>query len=372
MATSRLSRASAAALYPVYTPRSWKLNQIPNIVIDRRPKNEHVRLSLIVVARDADTIIDSLLDDLRNQVLETWNELELIVVVDPSTTDRTVERFAAQLPTLETENYCLLIGSAPGLAAGWNDAISTARAEWVLRLDAHGLYPSHYLKETLISLEGSDLRTVVGGAVLSARAISAWPTSAVLDGSYLFSGGASRAKRAVERPTTTTFVARGAFPLSLYEEVGLYRILPFACEDTEWASRARRKGVSFRLTPKQVSYHRSRPTGATFCRQKFRNGAAATHAYITLGESLGKAKLMVIVIMTATGIACALRPRRFLPGLASLYCGFGFQLARRDGAADPFSLATWAVAGHVAYYFGSVSGVAKATRDLIKDNRCLR
>ena len=232
-----------------------------------------VLLTVLVVARDAEAHLVRLIGELTAQDVPSacW---ELIVVVDPATVDASAESAVAASAALAVP-VRVVGGSAPGLARGWNDGLELARGAWIIRLDAHGRYPASFLHDLLAEVVrgGGD---AIGGPVLL-EADPNRPASvaiAAAERSVFVSGAVSPFKREVSGDVALPFVARAAYRRGVFEQVGGFRSMRFACEDTEFAARFRRCHFTYRCTERIQSMHFVRGDLRSLWRQKFRNGGA--------------------------------------------------------------------------------------------------
>ena len=301
---------------------------------------------------------------------ERWRRrVVLIVVTDPATRDGTK---ATAQRCIDQHNLAgqVVVGRRAGLAACWNEGVALADSDYIVRWDAHGVYPDQLIERYFscyIDGDGLDDRTVVGGPVLLVAGATTARARALarVDGSIIFSGGAGDAKRRTTRTEafSTEFVARYLCNPKVYAQVGEYTELPFACEDTEWAARARQRGVTFLNDPRLESAHQARTTLLGFFRQKYRNGAANSSMLLGQGLQTGRRKAIVtLAVPLVAGLATALSPRSAVR-MGGLYLVGTAVLAAREPGLTPgerLSFVAGCFLGHSGFGLGIARGVAAA------------
>ncbi len=233
-----------------------------------------LEVSLLLVARDEAACIEAVLAQALAQDLAR-DRFEIVVVVDPASRDQTLGLAQAVLARGGGPCDRVILGRHPSLAAGWNEGIVAARADRIIRWDVHGDYPIDFLSRALAAARTHDAQ-VVGGPcqpTLPAGARGFWPRCIlVAERSPLVAISAFR--RPCSRVRSVATVARGLYHRCVFERIGLFRELPYACEDAELHARARAAGLRFVFDPAITSGHHVRTRVGELDRQKWRNGAA--------------------------------------------------------------------------------------------------
>jgi glycosyltransferase involved in cell wall biosynthesis len=170
-----------------------------------------------------------------------------VVVVDGMSDDGTRERirdFAARHPGVR-----MLDNPDRLTPAALNIGIAETRGEVVIRMDAHGRYPRHYiprLVETLMT-SGADnvgglFHTVPGGPGPVAEAIAMAMT-------HPFGVGNARFRTGIAAPTWVDTVPYGCFRRSLFERIGMFDPELARNQDDELNGRIIRAGGRILLLP---------------------------------------------------------------------------------------------------------------------------
>ena len=260
------------------------------------------RVSVVMPARQEEGHIRGALASLIPQVEACDGEL---IVAEGGSTDRT----KAILEELARTHECLRIVVNPTghPAVGLNIAISAAKANLIVRADAHSEYADDYLERSLAAAcERPD--SVVGGR-LSPVACGGFgeAVAAAMTSKWAVGPGAFHHASAPQ-PADTVYL--GAFPIAVIEAVHGYRAFPSrAGEDADFCARVRRAGMQVWLDPAIKSIYRPRRSRPALLSQSWRYGRAKAEILLATG-SLPSWRPLAPAGLTALMAAAVLSPTR--------------------------------------------------------------
>ncbi len=225
-------------------------------------------VSVVIPCFNEERYIQKVLENLAGQYAPARSE---IIVVDGRSTDRTRERvaeFGEAHPGLQVR---LVDNPVRHIPAGVNLGIKEARGEIIVRMDAHSVPSSNYVRRCVEQLGAAEVvgmpwRIQPGAETLAARAIAlavAHPFG-IGDAKYRLPG------RAVTELVDT--VPFGVFRKSLWAEVGGFNERLLANEDYDFHYRIRKRGGRILLDTSGHSLYFARPTIKELARQYFRYG----------------------------------------------------------------------------------------------------
>jgi len=235
---------------------------------------------------------------LRSVLAQDWHHDRLeIIVADGGSTDGTagiVARIAAEDPRV-----VLVENPARLQAAGMNAAVRVARGDVIVRMDVHSVYALDYVRKCIEVLERTGADNV-GGA---ARALAETPFQRALCAaleSPLGVGGSSYRSALKEGFVDTVF--NGAFPRTVFEEVGLYDPGAITNEDAELNQRIIAARGRVYLSREIVAYYYPRDSFLALARQYFRYGRGRARTLLKHGRLLSL-RPVIPAAMVATGVA---------------------------------------------------------------------
>jgi succinoglycan biosynthesis protein ExoA len=325
------------------------------------------QVTLLIVARDAGAYIGQCL---RNALSQSDVSFEVIVVIDPATTDGTQSIATKLAEEGDGPDVRIMIGPESSLAAGWSYGVQQARSPLVVRWDAHGEYPVDFLKA---SVDAANRRpgVVVGGACLARRDPAYSGLVAELcfaaDSSWLLQPARFRRSTAEERNVET--LARATYPRDVFVRSGLFRNLPAPCEDTDANYRIVRSGVEFVQMPSIVSHHYCKATIRMLLRQKVRNGAGISALVFASGYVPGwhhAAGALPLLGALACVIPTPFRPVALV--ILALVCVVGLAvltseaIRRKESAGRVPLVLLVVIACHLAFGVGLVFGLGFVRR----------
>ena len=234
-------------------------------------------VSIVIPCFNEERFIFKVLENLAGQYQPGRSE---IVVVDGRSTDATRERVAEFKRAYPNLPVRLVDNPARNIPAGVNLGIEAARGDVIVRMDAHSIPSSNYVRRCVeqlggaawesnceVAVVGMPWRIRPGAGTRAARAIAlavAHPFG-IGDAKYRMAEGA-----ATEFVDTVPF---GVFRKSLWREIGGFNEELLANEDYDFFYRVRTRGGRILLDTSGHSLYFARPTLKELARQYARYGA---------------------------------------------------------------------------------------------------
>ena len=180
------------------------------------------------------------------------------LVYDGESSDRSRE-IVGQLATVDSR-IVLLPNPRRIQAAAFNDAIARARGQYLLRADAHSLYPANYIAECIRLLNETGAANV--GGVVRAAGRDAFSSAVAAAVSSKFAVGDAQ-YRVATQPGWVDTIFPGAWRIETLRELGGMREDWKVNEDAEMNMRLRLGGGRIYLTPtlRPTYFVRSSATG---------------------------------------------------------------------------------------------------------------
>jgi cellulose synthase/poly-beta-1,6-N-acetylglucosamine synthase-like glycosyltransferase len=262
-----------------------------------------------------------------------------IIVVDGRSTDGTRERVAEFTRTYPSVRVRLIDNPARNIPTAVNLGINDARGDIIVRMDAHSIPSTNYVRRCVEQLGGAEVvgmpwRIRPGAETPAARAVAlavAHPFG-IGDAKYRMPDGAP-----TEFVDTVPF---GVFRKSLWAELGGFNEELLANEDYDFHYRVRQRGGRILLDTSGHSLYFARPTIKELARQYVRYGTWKAQMVKLHPRSLRLRHLVAPVFVASLIVSGAAgfwwRPAWLallgivLPyALLSLLCAY--KLARRAG-----------------------------------------
>ena len=194
-----------------------------------------------------------------------------VIIADGLSTDNTRERiseFHANYPELNLE---IIENKDRSIPAGLNRAIEVAKGEIIIRLDAHSMPYSDYIRLCVEALR-SGLGDNVGGVWEIRPGGNSWQARAIAKSAAHPLGVGDAQYRYSQRAQTVDTVPFGAFYRTLIDKVGFFNEDLLTNEDYEFNTRIREKGGRIWLDPKIKSVYFARASFLSLARQYWRYG----------------------------------------------------------------------------------------------------
>lgn len=272
-------------------------------------------VTLVIPALDEERFLGACLDSVRQQ---DHHSLQ-ILVVDGGSTDDTVG--VARRHMAEDDRVELLHNARRNIPASLNLAVAQARGRWFVRIDAHSIVDSTYVRKAVAHLSEGSWGGVGGrkdgvGRTLAGRAIAAAMASR-------FGVGGSTYHHGTEEQEVD-HIPFGAYPVDLIRRLGGWDETLTANEDYEFDYRLRLAGNKLLFDPQiLIRWH---------CRQSIRDLFGQYHRY-------GGGKVDVARLHPG-----AMGPRHFLPPAFVAYVALSGLVSSRRPAQGLAMLAPYVLA----------------------------
>lgn len=325
---------------------------------DARTTLEPVRVSVLVPIRDEAAALDSVLTAMLAQRVPGGLEF---LFVDGRSTDGTRERLATLAG--EDSRVRLLDNPARTTASGLNLGLRHARGVIVARMDAHALYPPHYLARGAERLGQGDVDHVSGPAHAEGR--GGWSRRIALALSTRLGTGGAVFRRRIHREVEVDTGFTGLWLRTTLHEHGGWNEDAIGDEDFELAARLRAAGGRLVCLPELAARYLVRDTLRALAHQYAAYGYARVRTSLGQPQSMRRSHVLppALVACLATALAGPRplrRPARAGAGayaLALTLASAGVMGRARgsDAALLPVVFATM----HVAYGCGFLAGCVR-------------
>ncbi|MEP6687707.1 MAG: glycosyltransferase family 2 protein [Gemmatimonadales bacterium] len=232
-----------------------------------------------------------------------------IVVVDGMSDDGTRDRIREV--TARHPDVRMLDNPARLTPAALNLGIAETSGEVVVRMDAHGRYPRHYIRrlvETLVTSEADNVgglfHTIPGGPGAVAEAIAIGMT-------HPFGVGNARFRTGITAPTWVDTVPYGCFRRSLFDRIGVFDPELARNQDDELNGRIIRAGGRILLLPDVALDYFARDSLGKLARMYYQYGYYKPLVVRKLGELPTVRQLVpagLLVALTASALLAWLVP----------------------------------------------------------------
>jgi glycosyltransferase involved in cell wall biosynthesis len=222
-------------------------------------------ISIIIPCRNEEKYIENCIKSIQSFILPNHKEVE-ILFIDGESTDNTKSII---LNFSKLDKRILLINN-PNIFQSFaiNIGINKAIGEWILRLDAHTLYPKRYLIdlfETAIETNsdncGGQIITEIGGDTYGAKIVQALST-------HPFGVGDSGFRTESKQGEVDT-VPFGFFKKELFNKIGFFDERLIRAQDYEFNRRILRSGGKIWMNPNIKTTYYNQPTLRGFYKKQF-------------------------------------------------------------------------------------------------------
>ena len=289
-----------------------------------------------------------------------------IMVVDGGSTDNTCALVREM--SSRCANIRLLDNPKRYQSAAFNTGVQASDAPYIIRMDAHATYDSHYIEHCVKLLAEHTEYGNVGGTLdvlpqndsLIARA------NALLNQLKFGIGGAAFRMGATAQAVDT--VPFGAFHRHVVEQIGGMREDLARGEDNEYNTRIRKAGYTVGLDPNIRSTYYARATWSSSCKQMFGNGMSIGVLAHIDRQAIGLRHLVplafVVALIASLVTACVTCYGWFVTGIimgayiaAALIADIN--ACRKHGWEYVFILPLLFFSIHVSYGIGTLIGLLK-------------
>jgi glycosyltransferase involved in cell wall biosynthesis len=336
-------------------------------------------VSIVIPCYNEERFIFKVLENFAGQYQPGRSE---IVVVDGRSTDATREQVAEFKRAYPNLPVRLVDNPARNIPVGVNLGIAEARGDVIVRMDAHSIPSSNYVRrcverlgagasdgreEDAVAVVGMPIRVQPGADTRAARAVA-------LAVAHPFGIGDAKYRRP-EHAAETGFVDTvpfGVFRKSLWREVGGFDEQLLANEDYDFFYRIRTRGGRILLDTSGHILYFARATVTEVARQYFRYGSWKAQMVKLHPRSLRWRHLVAPAFVAGVASTALLgfwwRPAWWLLAAAllpyaslSLYCAFRAARRARDLSLLPFIALVFLVL-HVAWGSSFLLGLIRSPR----------
>ncbi|MBU4495627.1 MAG: glycosyltransferase family 2 protein [Acidobacteria bacterium] len=250
-------------------------------------------------SKNISRVLDSLMDDFVR------NEAE-ILFADAQSTDGTRDIISS----LSRNNSSIRLIDNPEKfqVFGLNRAIQEARGRYIIRADAHSLYPEGYVRRCIQLLEETGAWNV--GGVMVPRGDSFFQSAVALAMRHPVGVGDARFHLGNYSGFVDT-VYLGAFPKDVFDRVGLYDPNNITNEDAELNLRILKAGGKIYLDGSLEVIYTPRNSLAALARQYFRYGRG--RCYTTLKHKRMTSWRQAAPVLLIPGLAASIAAGLFFP-----------------------------------------------------------
>jgi glycosyltransferase involved in cell wall biosynthesis len=319
-------------------------------------------ISLIMPCRDEERFIAGAIESLLPQL----NASDELIVVDGRSADRTREIVSA----LASHDSRIRLVDNPErhAAAAMNRGIKAAAGDFIVRVDAHCVYPNEYVQRLVTALDTFQADNVGGTWEITASSPTAKARAIARALAHPFGAGTARFRRTSSQPRWVDTVPFGCFRRSTFDRIGLFREELPANQDDEFNARLLNLGGKVLLLPDlEITYY-ARGTIADLWRTYFRYGRYKPLA-LKLGGGAVTLRQFVpgtwIVAMAGT-LLWSVLTRSPLPWVVvwGAYAAAAISVAAHEAwKARSLSFGRWIAVAflsmHVAYGVGWWSGLRR-------------
>ena len=224
-------------------------------------------VSILLPVLNETQYIDNCLQSIQDQ--DYPQASREILVLDGGSSDDTRDRVSAFAE--EHPGYRLVDNPGRTQVKAFNQGVRESKGSIVIRLDAHALYKTDYIRKCVETLQQTDAANAggqwemaPGGTGIIARAI------AIVNSQKFGIGGARFRVGGQAGPVDT--VPFGAFQRDVFDQVGLMDESLVRGEDNEFNSRLRSAGLTVYFNPEIDCTYFSRANTSGFAKQMFGNG----------------------------------------------------------------------------------------------------
>ena len=227
--------------------------------------SENILVSLIIPCRNEAATIGIVLKNILSQDFPTDN-LE-IFVVDGESIDRTCEIVSSFRD--QFSNLLLLDNPERTVPFALNKAITMAKGNYIIRLDAHSNYATDYISKIVETFEttGAD---IVGGPMRAKGTSNIQSAIAYCTSTKMGVGNSAFHDENFKGWVDSVYL--GAWKKELFKDVGLFDTQMKRNQDDEFHYRAKSKGKKIYLNPEIKSLYYPRDSFNKLFKQYFQYG----------------------------------------------------------------------------------------------------
>lgn len=225
-----------------------------------------ITVSVIVPVLNEEKHIRALLSSLVSQSFPIENTEWIFV--DGGSRDRTLDIISEYLYDYPLS---LLHSDGHGTPYSLNIGIRNSIGKYIVRLDAHTVYPPDYIERCVWYLDNTEADNVGGRVETTADGFVGSAIAKILSSRFGVGGSGFRTSGASGYVDTVPF---GAFRREVFDRVGLFNEELLRSEDNDINSRIRKAGGKVFLADDIISEYHCRDTVAEILRYGLKNGNA--------------------------------------------------------------------------------------------------
>lgn len=325
---------------------------------------EYPFISVIVPVYNEEKYLDNLIRNFLSQDYPK-DQMEWIFI-DGASTDNTLNL----LHKYKSEISCIEIIENPNRYVSYalNMAIGKARGEYIIRMDAHSIYPTNYWS-TLIRKSKEYGADNVGGVWVTKPGDDSILASAIVYAtSHPVGIGNARYRLGSEHDILVDTVPYGCFPASLFRRIGLFDEDLIRNQDDEFNGRIVKQGGKIYLIPELKIQYFARPNWKLLSRMFYQYGLFKPLVNMKLGSPATARQMAppLFVLVTCLLLCMALfsHSGRVMFGIYGLIYGIATMLASIHAvkqARFETMIYTWLTFPviHFSYGIGYIFGIIR-------------
>ena len=332
-------------------------------------------ISVIVPCRNEKKYIKSLLNNIDWQDYPK-NRLE-VIIADGMSDDGTREVLSKFIS--KYKNLTIIDNEKKIVPTALNKAIKISKGDYIVRLDAHSVYPRNYLSRLIKVIEKTGADNVGGMWITKPGNISIKAEAISLAMSCSFGVGNSyyRTTTNKKEPFEVDTVPFGCYRRSVFERIGYFDEELVRNQDNEFNERLLKAGGKILLIPDlKIDY---------FARENFTKLWKMNYHYALFGPLVDKKlgeiprirkyipSLFVLSLLIPSILGLKIRKARYITyfsALTYLICNFyvSFKECKKRKNFKLFHYLIWSfVTAHFSYGIGFINGAIK----LLSKNKTL-
>lgn len=227
-----------------------------------------IELTVIVPVRNEEKFIKKFL---KSIIFQNYPKDKVeILIVDGLSEDRTREIIKKNIKKYPFVK--LLTNFKKITPSGLNLAIKKAKGKYILRADAHAIYPKNYFSKSLYWIKKEKVENVGGRIIplpfektLSSKAIA-------LSLRSFFGRATSPFRKKLKKPTLVDTVFGGCWPKEIFEKIGYFDERLERSQDIEFNRRIKRFGGKILLVPQIYSFYFPKSKFLDYFKHNFLDG----------------------------------------------------------------------------------------------------
>jgi glycosyltransferase involved in cell wall biosynthesis len=274
-------------------------------------------ISVVIPCRNEEMYIQQCVNSVREFIIPEECKIE-ILLIDGNSVDKTVEI----IKRLQEEDSSIKLIQNSDIYQSFaiNKALEYSKGEWIMRLDAHSVYPRNYLQlcfETAIRTKADNVGglfiTLPGGDTIQAKLVQALTT-------HKFGVGDAGFRTGAKEECIADTVPYGFFNKSLFEKIGLLDERLIRAQDYEFNRRISSNGGKVWRNSDILVYYYNQPNLIEFYKKQFYK-EAPYNVYLWYIAPYAFAIRHAITGVFATGIIIGGILAFFFPLMMFLYLG---------------------------------------------------